>query len=525
MSGSARRGPKYVPDEVLVRFRPGVPKSWRGIAHAAVQGQVKREYGSIEGLELVKLPPGLSVSEAIDRYRRQAEVLYAEPNYPIYPTATPNDPSFGLQWALHNIGQSVNGQPGGTADADIDAPEAWNITTGSNTVVIAVIDTGIGFSVVKDGTNKVIAYVDDHPDLAANMVQLESNCFDEINNDGNSIIVNGQPFSLVDDCRGIDVVSGGANPPGSSLPPYRTPPAQSSYNTPIDNDNEMGAGFEDGVRHHGTRTAGIIGAKGNNTPTPTGIAGVNWDVKLLACKALAPGASFNSTVADAIQCLDYVIATKNVHPELRFVATNNSWTLGSSFSQSLFDAIKVQRDNGLLFIVAADNGLGGTGTDNDVNPVFPATYYLENVIAVAATDRNDNKAGFSNFGRRTVHLGAPGQDILSTVRVNAPGPPQVEDGCTAEKQYCFGSGTSFSAPQVSGVAALLKAQDPNRDWKAIKNLILAGGDNKSSMATTTISGKRLNAHGALTCANSFEPSDVVATRLLPVANTATALLN
>ncbi|MGH9778210.1 MAG: S8 family serine peptidase, partial [Candidatus Acidiferrales bacterium] len=129
------RGPKYVPDEVLVRFRPGIPRAWRGTAHASLQGQVKREYGSIEGLELVKLPPGLSVSEAIDRYRQRPEVLYAEPNYPIYPALTPNDTSFGLQWALNNTGQVVNGQAG-TADADIDAPEAWNITQGSNTVVI-----------------------------------------------------------------------------------------------------------------------------------------------------------------------------------------------------------------------------------------------------------------------------------------------------------------------------------------------------------------------------------------------------
>ena len=171
------------------------------------------------------------------------------------------------------------------------------------------------------------------------------------------------------------------------------------------------------------------------------------------------------------------------------MASNNSYG-GAAFSQAEKDAIDSHRRRGILFIAAA----GNAGANSDLASYYPANYGLPHMITVAATDRSDALADFSNFGRSSVHLGAPGSEILSTV------PPAG---------YAVYSGTSMAAPHVTGVAALLKAQDETRDWKAIKNLILAGGDTIPSVANT-IAKKRLNAYGSMTCSNS-----VLQSRLQP----------
>jgi subtilisin family serine protease len=438
-SGSqGTRRPKYKPDELLVRFRTGASSEDMQTAHARVPAQVVKSYHIVSNLQLIHLPPGTNLLRAARAYRKDKSVLYAEPNYRVHTLTTPNDPQFtnGTQWDMDNTGQN-----GGTADADIDAPEAWSITTGDSSVVIGVIDTGVDYN---------------HPDLTGNMHHLESDCSDGVDNDGNG---------HVDDCFGINAITGSSNP------------------------------FDD--HHHGTHVSGTIGAKGNNN---LGVTGVNWNVGLVACKFLdADGFGFDS---DAITCLEYFKDLKDNHG-LNLVATNNSWG-GGGFSQALSDAIDAHRQSGILFIAAA----GNAASDNDGGQFLPADYFLPNVIAVAATDRNDNLADFSNFGKRTVHLGAPGVDILST---------------TPNDTYQTFSGTSMAAPHVTGVAALLKAQAGSRDWRAIKNLILAGGDNKASVANT-ITGKRLNANGALTCSNSTVLSRLRPTGDIPSAATGGTVL-
>ena len=207
----------------------------------------------------------------------------------------------------------------------------------------------------------------------------------------------------------------------------------------------------------------------------------------MPCKFLnADGAGATS---DAIKCLDFIKSLKDTQG-INIVASNNSWG-GEDFSQALQDAIDRQRQSGILFIAAAGNDFA----DNDVRPFYPAGFPLPNIIAVAATDRTDHRAFFSNVGRHTVHIGAPGQEILSTL----PG-----------GTYGIDSGTSMATPHVTGVAALLAAQDPTRDWRAIKNLILAGGDQNADLAKT-ISGRRLNAFNSLTCANSAVQGRVLPT--------------
>ena len=252
---------------------------------------------------------------------------------------------------------------------------------------------------------------------------------------------------------------------------------------------------------HGTHVAGTIGASGNNG---IGVAGINWNVTIIPCKFLdSSGSGYDS---DAITCLEFFQDLKDNHG-INLVATSNSWG-GGGFSQALSDAIDAQRQSGILFIAAA----GNAGYDNDLGGFFPADYYLPNLIAVAATDSNDAIANFSDFGKRTVHLGAPGVATLSTVPTT---PMPIFD----PSGYKLLSGTSMATPHVTGVAALLKAQDPSRDWRAIKNLILAGGDDKPSMADTTITGKRLNAVGAMTCSDSE-----LLRRLLPVGDSPSAAL-
>ncbi len=427
--GSGSAASKHVPDEVLVRFAPGVSPTVKSSAHRGLGASTVARYSTVTGLELVKLPKGVGAKEAIKHYRRHLDVLYAEPNYVVEAVAVLDDPLFGSLWGLENTGQSR-----GTPGADIDASRAWSLTTGSSSVVVAVIDTGIDYT---------------HPDLAANMFHNTADC------DANGIDDDGNGF--VDDCHGIDVVHNDSNPM---------------------DDNS-----------HGTHVAGTIGAAGSNG---IGVVGVNWNVRLMPCKFL--DAQGSGTTAGAIACLNYVAMMKDRGVDI--VATNHSWG-GVDFSQALYDAIDSHRKRGILFVAAA----GNSATDNNTAPFYPAGYYLPNVIAVAATTRTDALASFSNFGRQTVHVGAPGSEILSTTPANT---------------YSTFSGTSMAAPHVTGLAALLKADDPTRDWRAIRNLILAGGEDSAAL-TQTISQKRLNAYGALTCSGS-----TVLSRLRPVGSSITA---
>src|SRR6266567_7960763 len=413
---------KYVSDELLVRFAPKVPDSAKAVAHAAMGASAVKRFGTLDGLELVKLPQRLKVEEAIRLYRRMPAVLYVEPNFIVQALVVPNDPQLGLLWGLDN-----------GSDADIDAPEAWGITTGSSNVVVGVIDTGIDYN---------------HEDLSANMFRNTADCNSNgIDDDGNGFI---------DDCYGFDFANNDPDPMDDVL--------------------------------HGTHVAGTIGAVGNNG---IGVAGVNWNVKLMACKFLNAGGS--GSTDGAVSCLNYLAMMKD--RGVNIVATNNSWG-GGGFSQALYDAIDAHRQRGILFIAAA----GNSALDNDTASFYPANYYLPNIIAVAATTSTDARASFSNFGRRTVHLGAPGDQILST---------------TPNNTYGTLSGTSMATPHVTGVAALLKAQDGTRDWRAIRNLILAGGDNKSSLSNT-VTQKRLNAFGSLNCTNS-----TILSRLRPIGNVVT----
>lgn len=269
--------------------------------------------------------------------------------------------------------------------------------------------------------NVVVGIIDtgidlDHPDLQNNIWtnpgEIAGNGIDDDNN------------GYIDDVHGWNFVANNNNPKD-------------------DND-------------HGTHVAGTIGAVGNNG---TGVVGVTWNTQLAALKFLdRRGSGYTS---DAVLAINYAA-------DMNFDICNNSWG-GGGYSQSLHDAIAAY--NG-VFTVAA----GNSGTNNDTNPSYPASYDCSNIIAVAATDSNDNRPSFSNYGATSVDLGAPGYQIYSTC-IN---------------RYTTMSGTSMATPHVSGAVALIKSLNPSMTTAQIKSCILANVDPVSSLSGITVTGGRLN---------------------------------
>lgn len=230
---------KYKEGELLIKFKTGA-------AHNSVGASVLKKFALMPEVELVKLPEGVSVSNAVVQYMSDPNVEYAEPNYirHIY-SVTPNDTYFVNLWGLHNTGHYAYGLD----DADIDAPEAWEIIVGSYNVPIGVIDTGIDYN---------------HSDLVGNIWpnNSEANCIDGIDNDLNGYI---------DDCKGWNFVS--------------------DNNDPMD---DYG---------HGTHVSGTIGATGNNGE---GVTGVMWRTLLMPLKAFDSD-GFGSD-SDIVEAITYAVA-------------------------------------------------------------------------------------------------------------------------------------------------------------------------------------------------------------------------
>lgn len=264
--------PLFAPDEILVKFRSGATSQEMESLHFRYSSKLQKVFSKI-GVHHLKTT--LPVEEAVALYQSSPLVEYAEPNYIQYPAETiqlaPNDPRYPEMWGLNNTGQT-----GGTPDADIDAPEAWDLQTGSSGIVVAVIDTG--------------RY--DHVDLVGNLWtnpgEIPGNGIDD---DGNGFI---------DDIRGWNFFG----------------------------NNNILFGSDACSDSHGTHTAGTVGATGNNS---TGVVGVNWNVSIMTLKFLG-GAGCSGFTADAIEAIQYA-ANNGAH------LSNNSWG-GGGFSQALKDAIE-----------------------------------------------------------------------------------------------------------------------------------------------------------------------------------------
>jgi thermitase len=407
----------FAKGRLLVKLEEDTPRQVLDNVNRRNDAHVEERLSRI-GVDVIDLPPGLSVSEAEKRYESYLGVEYAEPDFQLLPAQiSANDPEYPKLYGLENTGQT-----GGTADADIDAPEAWSRTTGSSSTVVAVIDTGVDIS---------------HPDLKDNIWTNP----DEVVGNG----VDDDKNGYVDDLHGWNFC-------GENARVY----------DPNDGDE------------HGTHVAGTIAAEGNNG---IGVSGINWQAKILPLKFICPKPDgyVYGYYSDAIEAINYAIKEGAS-------ISNNSWG-GGGKSQALQDAISQADAAGHLFVAAAGNGgSDGVGDDNDATPFYPASYNNDNVVSVAATDKDDALASFSNYGDATVDLGAPGARILSTLPGNT---------------YGAYTGTSMATPHVAGVAALIKSQSPSLTDTEIKAQVLKTAEKKSSLTGKTVTGGRLDAAQAL----------------------------
>lgn len=397
--GHPSRRTAMVADHLLVRIDEGLEGNLDKLLALHPELSIRQRLATGDHV-LVRFPDPLSptaMGEWIETLHLSG-LASAEPDYLQSTASVPNDTSYASLWGMHNTGQT-----GGTAGADIDAQEAWDITTGSSSVIVGIIDSGADYT---------------HIDLAPN------------------------------------IWSNAAGQHGYDYYDQDTDPMDNSPSS------------------HGTHVAGTIGAAGNNSQ---GVTGVSWQVRMMVLRFIGPTGL--GATSDAISCIRF--ATDNGAKIL-----SNSW--GGSAGQpgdNLETEINRARTRGVLFIAAAANGGDDQiGDDNDLLPNYPSNYSPDNIVAVAATDASDQLASFSNYGRNSVDLAAPGVNIYSTLPGNT---------------YGSKSGTSMATPHVAGAAALILAADNTLTYSQVRTRLLGNTDAIPALSQRTVTGGRLNAYKAI----------------------------
>jgi subtilisin family serine protease len=427
------------PGRLVVTFEAGTSRVERRAVHAKV-GARPASPGRATRVDVVELPRGLSTSAAIRRYAADPAVVAVEPDRVAVPTEIPNDPLFGEQWALRNVGQNhliseshfvAQNRARGLSDRDVDANNAWDAdaaTPGDDEVVVAVLDNGVDL---------------DHPDLvdALWVNDLEQAGVTGVDDDGNG---------YVDDVHGWDFRQDDNNP---------SPQNAGNLNN-----------------SHGTHVAGIVAATRGNA---TGVAGVCGSCRIMALR-------IDLSLGQEIEAIQYA-------------AANGADVINMSFASPVWSAgeraaIKQAGQQGVLTVAAAAN----FSADNDIPffpegafaPAFPASYTLRTILSVAASTHRDEyglvtecdlsafarwRCAFTSWGHDSVDVAAPGVDILSTVAPQAGNPDGAGVG------YAVFDGTSMASPLVAGVAGLVRHEHSSFSPSQVKNAVMRSVDRPSSL--------------------------------------------
>lgn len=478
--------PKAATHAFLVQFIAGVSDEQRKALLEAAGGTSFKIISAGDGergdlLQVETAAP--SQATFLEAIQRSALVNFAERDWAVGVQAVANDPYYsnGALWGVY-------GDKSTPANAfGSQAAEAWAVgKTGSSKIVVGDIDTGIDYT---------------HPDLYLNIWLNQG----ELRRDVKLVDVDGDGLITFRDLNSAqntsfvsDINKNGRIDAGDLLKDARWANGQDNDADGyvddligwdfVNNDNDP---YDD--NNHGTHTAGTIGATGGNG---TGVAGVNWNVSIMALKFM--DASGAGSLSSAIAALDYYtkVAALDKTP-MEFIGTNNSWG-GAGYSKALLDALTRAAKQDLLFISAAGNGgADGIGDNNDLSANYPSNYStlatagFESVIAVAALTSAGGLASFSNYGASTVDLAAPGAGIYSTV---------------AGGGYASYSGTSMATPHVTGALALMASLFPDYSAAQLRDLLLTHTASTPSLAGKTATGGRLDISAMLGDTTSTPPS-------------------